>query len=127
MAADCVVLPRTPFSRTVTNVANLALKMRGSLSVATGKVQGICGDTRNEADFVNFVQFMIEGHPGHEVYHFVSDQLNTHNSETLVRFVAEHCGFDEDLGIKGKQGILKSRSSSNPQYPATKRTSVSDL
>jgi len=78
------------------------------INVATGKVQGICGDTRNEVDFVNFIQSTIEGNPGHEVYHFVSDQLNTHKSETLVRFVAEYCGFDEDLGIKGKQGILKS-------------------
>jgi hypothetical protein len=76
--------------------------------VATGTVQGICGDTRNEEDFVKFVEHMIASNPGREVYHFVSDQLNTQKSESLVRFVADYCGIDEDLGIKGKQGILKS-------------------
>ena len=76
--------------------------------MATGKMQGICGSTRTEADFAHFVESLIESNPGHEVYHFVSDQLNTHKSETLVRFVAQYCRFDEDLGIKGKQGILKS-------------------
>jgi transposase len=39
---------------------------------------------------------------------FLSDQLNTHLSETLVRFVAEDGGYvKEDLGIKGESGILK--------------------
>lgn len=32
----------------------------------------------------------------------------THQSETLVRLVAEQCGINEDLGIKGKSGILTS-------------------
>ena len=36
------------------------------------------------------------------------DQLNTHKSETLVRLVAKHDNLTEELGIKGKQGILKS-------------------
>ena len=36
------------------------------------------------------------------------DCLNTHQSETLVRLVAEKEGLDIDLGIKGKSGILKS-------------------
>jgi len=37
----------------------------------------------------------------------VLDQLNTHTSEALVRLVAERCGIDDDLGIKAKNGILK--------------------
>ena len=42
---------------------------------------------------------------------FVSDQLNTHKSESLVRFVAQQCGLTCDLGIKGKSGILKNMDS----------------
>ncbi len=42
---------------------------------------------------------------------FVVDQLNTHKSEGLVRFVAEALGCDEPLGKKGKEGILKSMES----------------
>ncbi len=41
-------------------------------------------------------------------YIFVMDQLNTHKSEMLVKFIAEECGIPEsDLGLKGKSGILK--------------------
>ena len=42
---------------------------------------------------------------------FIADQLNTHKSESLVRLVAERCGIEVDLGIKGKSGILKSMPS----------------
>jgi len=38
----------------------------------------------------------------------VSDNLNTHCSESLVRYVAEISGSTDDLGIKEKCGILKS-------------------
>lgn len=31
-----------------------------------------------------------------------------HPSESLVRFVAEHDGLEENLGQKGQRGILKS-------------------
>ena len=37
----------------------------------------------------------------------MSDQLNTHVSETLVRWIAECEGYDEGLGKKGREGILK--------------------
>jgi len=36
------------------------------------------------------------------------DCLNTHQSESLVRLVAEIEGLEFDLGIKGESGILKS-------------------
>ena len=41
-------------------------------------------------------------------WHFVTDNLNIHQSESLVRFVAEHDGIKDDLGQKEKRGILKS-------------------
>lgn len=42
-------------------------------------------------------------------YAFINDNLNTHKSEALVRLVAGYEGLsDEELGIKGKTGILKS-------------------
>ncbi len=39
------------------------------------------------------------------------DCLNTHQSESLVRFVAQKEGLNIDLGTKGKSGILKSMKS----------------
>jgi hypothetical protein len=40
---------------------------------------------------------------------FVVDNLNTHCSESLVRYVARLEGIDEsELGKKGKFGVLKS-------------------
>ncbi|MBT3218249.1 MAG: IS630 family transposase, partial [Proteobacteria bacterium] len=41
------------------------------------------------------------------VWIFVADQLNTHKSAGLVRLVAERCDLGNDLGTKGKTGILK--------------------
>jgi len=41
-------------------------------------------------------------------WHFVADNLNIHKSESLVRYVADASGLENNLGIKGKSGILKS-------------------
>ena len=35
-------------------------------------------------------------------------RLNTHKSEGLVKLAAQECSLTADLGIKGKEGILKS-------------------
>jgi transposase len=40
---------------------------------------------------------------------FVADQLDTHRSAQLVELIARRCGIKEDLGAKGKKGILKSK------------------
>ena len=41
-------------------------------------------------------------------WHCVTDNLNMHQSESVVRFVAEHDGLEVDLGHKEKRGILQS-------------------
>jgi putative transposase len=38
----------------------------------------------------------------------IVDNLNTHQSESLVRYVAEESDLDIDLGVKGQSGILAS-------------------
>ena len=42
---------------------------------------------------------------------FIADNLNTHRSESLVKYVAEACGIEDDLGEKEKRGVLKSQES----------------
>ena len=64
------------------------------------------GPTRTEDDFAEHIQCTVDIDPCAS-WIFVSDQLNTHKSEALVRFVAERCGIDDDLGVKGKSGVLK--------------------
>jgi len=80
----------------------------GGFNVATGVIDGLVQDTRTEIDFVESIKYLIEKNPEATTYHFVADQLNTHKSASLVRFVADFCGDTQDLGIKGKNGILKS-------------------
>jgi hypothetical protein len=48
-----------------------------------------CGDTRTEADFRDFITTLFRARPGHRSYPIVLDQLNTHNSESLVGLTAE--------------------------------------
>jgi hypothetical protein len=44
----------------------------------------------------------------HQRWISVMPNLTTHCWETLVRFVAKARGIDDDLGIKGTSGVLKS-------------------
>jgi len=82
-----------------------------AMNIASGHIIAHCQDTRTEADFAQFIEDLIQRNPGFKCYHFVVDQLNTHKSETLVRLVAKHGNIQDELGIKGKHGILKSMTS----------------
>jgi transposase len=80
-----------------------------NFDVATGQVETpSCGPTRTEVDFADHIRRTVEADPVTKKWHFVVDNLNTHRSETLVRYVAEESDVSCDLGIKGKSGILQS-------------------
>ncbi len=89
-----------------------------NLEVATGQIIApTIGPRRTEEDFVAHIEQTIQTDP-EASWIFVTDQLNTHQSETLVSLVAKHCGIQEDLGIKGKSGHLAAM--------ATRATFLSD-
>ena len=73
-----------------------------------GVVAPTIAPTRTEADFVAHIQQTVETDPKTVRWHFVADNLNVHQSQSLVRFVADCSGLALDLGEKGKRGILKS-------------------
>jgi len=82
-----------------------------NFEVATGQViTPSIGDTRTEADFAAHIRQTIASDPD-GVWVVVLDNLNTHQSESLVRLVAEQCGITDDLGVKGKSGVLQSMAS----------------
>jgi transposase len=83
-----------------------------SRDVVTGKILAPAGGpTRTEADFLAHLQAVVATNLEATRFHIVCDQLNTHQSESLVRWVAELSGIEEDLGIKGQCGILASMAS----------------
>jgi transposase len=80
-----------------------------SRDVVSGEIVApFCGPTRTEADFLAHLQEVIKTDLQASRWHVVCDRLNTHQSASLVRWVAELSGIEEDLGIKGESGILAS-------------------
>jgi hypothetical protein len=84
-----------------------------NFEVATGQVGLVsAGPTRTEQDYLEHIQRTVAAAPEVRKWHFVVDNLNIHQSESLVRYVAAQSDIDETtLGIKGKSGILQSRHS----------------
>jgi transposase len=82
--------------------------LTANFEVATGRiVSPTIGPTRSEQDFSNHIARTISADPEAQ-WIFITDQLNTHKSESLVRLVAAGCRITQDLGVKGRSGILKS-------------------
>jgi hypothetical protein len=83
-----------------------------SRDVVTGQiVEPYAGPRRAETDFLTHLQTVTASDATAQRWHFVVDNLDTHRSESLVRWVAEESGLDIDLGKKGKSGILENRES----------------
>jgi len=85
--------------------------LTANFEVATGKqIAPSIGATRTEEDFVAHIKQTVGTAPTDE-WIFITDQLNTHQSATLVEWVADAISFKDELGEKGQSGILKSMSS----------------
>jgi len=80
-----------------------------NFDVVTGQViHPSCGDSRTEQDFAQNIRQLLESDPDANKWNLILDCLNTHQSESLVRLVAELEELNIDLGVKGESGILKS-------------------
>jgi DDE superfamily endonuclease len=83
-----------------------------SRDVVSGQIVApTVGTTRTEADFLAHIQGVVASDPDASRWHVVVDNLDTHRSESLVRWVAVESDLDIDLGEKGKHGILHNRAS----------------
>jgi len=83
--------------------------LTGNWDVVQGQmISPTIGMTRTEEDSMWHIFHAIQI-DAQASWVFVVDNLNTHCSETLVRYVARSEGINEStLGQKGKSGILKS-------------------
>ena len=74
-----------------------------SRDIKTGRLNAhTLGQTRKEGDFLAHVKEIAATGPGKE--HIITcDQLNTHKSASLVKWVASVCCVPDNLGIKGKE------------------------
>ncbi len=84
-----------------------------NFDVVTGQViEPTWGPTRTEEDALAHLQRLIASDQKAIKWHIVLDNLNIHQSESLVRWIAERQGLPpEMLGVKGKSGILQSMES----------------
>jgi putative transposase len=94
-----------------------------NFDVVTGQVVAATIDPqRTEADFLAHCQRLIASDSTASKWHLIMDCLNIHQSESLVRWIADKEGIAQDtLGVKGKSGILQSMSTraqflANPKH-----------
>ena len=109
----CDLLPKAGMfaRREYEYIRHGTLGLFGNLHVATGKILSpLIRATRTEEDFVENIAGVVQTDPRAD-WRFVTDNLNTHCSESLVVYVANQCGIDTDLGVKGRRGVLKDMAS----------------
>jgi DDE superfamily endonuclease len=82
------------------------------------------GPTRTEEDWVPHLTHTVASDDEASRWHCVLDHLTLPQSEGLVRFGAKHAGLEEDLGPKGKRGMLKARATRAALLPDPTHTIV---
>jgi len=107
-APDLPMLPGKVACREFEYLRHGTQTLIAAFDVATGQVQGVVGDTRTEQDYAGFLETLFTTAAPTTGWHVIADNLNTHVSESVVRLVARLCHIDDDLGEKGKSGVLAS-------------------
>jgi len=103
--------PGCPERREHEYVRHGTLSLIATRNVATGQILApALGPTRTEGDFAAHIAQVLDTDPD-AAWLFLADNLNTHQSEALVRLVADRCGLADDLGVKGRAGVLHSQAS----------------
>ena len=81
-----------------------------NFEVATGQqIAPSIGATRTQEDFVAHIAQTVATATA-DRWVFITDQLNIHQSASLVEWVAQALGVTDELGEKGQSGILQSMS-----------------
>lgn len=111
VAPDRLAGPGMTALREYEYVRHGTLCLFGNLHVPTGMILSpMLRQTRTEEDYLENIDALVS-HDTQAGYRLISDNLNTHSSESCVRYVATSCGIEGDLGKKGVRGILKSVAS----------------
>jgi hypothetical protein len=107
-APDLLVQPGKVARREFEYIRHGTQTVIAAFDVTTGQVTASIGETRTEADYVRFLEDLFDTAGPATKWHMIADNLNTHLSESVVRLVARLCKIDDDLGEKGKSGVLAS-------------------
>lgn len=98
--------------------------LMAAYSVASGSIiHHQLNPTRTEEDFCRFIEQTCQpllADPEAEVI-LLADQLNTHLSQSLVKWVAQQIGFSGSLGKKAIEAYSKT---SSPEWPFWKRSHI---
>jgi hypothetical protein len=81
-----------------------------AFDVATGQVAASVGDTRTDQGYASFLDALFAGSAPTTKWRVIADNLNTGVSGSVVRLVARWCDIEDDLGEKGKSGVLASKA-----------------
>ena len=109
-APDLPVQPGKVARREFEYVRHGTQTVIAAFDVATGQVTASVGETRTEQDYANFLDTLFASGAPTTKWRVIVDNLNTHVSQSVVCLVARMCNIEDDLGEKGKSGVLASKA-----------------